>query len=60
MEVGYVTVFTYLGYEICTMSPAKPGQFGYIINHKMYEDKEFVYIQHAIEAINFAIKRGVL
>jgi hypothetical protein len=52
MKSKYVTVFNHRGFEICTMSPALPGQFGYIVDDIAFADLEFTHIQAAIDEID--------
>lgn len=48
----YVSVFKHRGFEICTMSPATPEQFGYIIDHAHFADETFHLIEQATSAID--------
>lgn len=48
----YVTVYTHKGLEICTISPATPEQFGYIIDYVDYVGESYNLIQDAINAID--------
>lgn len=49
---NYVTVYTHRDMEICTLSPAKPSELGYIIDHPHFADDEFSLVQAAIDAID--------
>jgi len=48
----FVTVYTHRGIKICTLSPAKPGYFGYIIDDVRFMGREFDFVQQAIDAID--------
>lgn len=51
-DAKYVTVETHRGYDIQTLSPAKPGQFGYIIDNWAFANQEYAFVQDAMDAID--------